>query len=313
MKEEIVFRCEMPFRDALEVKAFTFGEGEKSLAVVGAFRGNEIQQMYCAAKLVKRLSKLEQKGLIKEGHKISVIPCINSISMNVGRRFWSVDNTDINRMFPGYDQGETTQRIAAGVFEYLRGYHYGIQFTSFYREGDFVPHARYMDVVGNHGNEADLFGLPYVVMYEPEPFDTTTLNYNWRLWDTDAYSIYTSSTDSVDDESATAAVRACIRFMDAQGLVDYPMHPGYIPTHFNEGELTLIHNQHGGIFNRIAKPGDIVSGGEILAEIINPLTGAVVEEIKTPRGGVVFFTNRKPMITEHTLVFRIIPRGMATM
>ena len=35
--------------------------------------------------------------------------------MNIGKRFWSADNTDINRMFPGYNLGETTQRIAAGV------------------------------------------------------------------------------------------------------------------------------------------------------------------------------------------------------
>ena len=47
--------------------------------------------------------------------------------MNVGRRFWAEDNTDINRMFPGYDQGETTQRIAARIFEALQGYSYGVQ------------------------------------------------------------------------------------------------------------------------------------------------------------------------------------------
>ena len=37
--------------------------------------------------------------------------------MNVGKRFFPVDNTDINRMFPGYDKGETTQRLADGVLQ----------------------------------------------------------------------------------------------------------------------------------------------------------------------------------------------------
>lgn len=40
--------------------------------------------------------------------------------MNIKKRFWPTDNTDINRMFPGYDLGETTQRIAAGVFEVIK-------------------------------------------------------------------------------------------------------------------------------------------------------------------------------------------------
>ena len=40
----------------------------------------------------------------------------------IKKRFWSIDNTDINRMFPGYDKGETTQRIAAGIFEKIKDY-----------------------------------------------------------------------------------------------------------------------------------------------------------------------------------------------
>ncbi len=47
-------------------------------------------------------------------------------------------------MFPGYDLGETTQRIADGVFKVIKNYQYGIQFTSFYMPGDFMPHVRMM-------------------------------------------------------------------------------------------------------------------------------------------------------------------------
>lgn len=57
---------------------------------------------------------------------------VNHFSMNIGKRFWPSDNTDINRMFPGYKEGETTQRIADGVFENIKDYSYGIQFASFY-------------------------------------------------------------------------------------------------------------------------------------------------------------------------------------
>lgn len=53
-----------------------------------------------------------------------------------------MDDTDINRMFPGYNKGETTQRIAAGLFEKLQGYEYGIQMASFYMPGEFIHHVR---------------------------------------------------------------------------------------------------------------------------------------------------------------------------
>ncbi|MGN0077203.1 MAG: M14 family metallopeptidase [Coriobacteriales bacterium] len=312
MREIEVFSLDMPYRETNTIKGFQFGQGRPALAIVGSTRGNEVQQTYIASQLVHRLAKLERQGHLLPGNKILVIPTVNKCSLNVGKRFWPSDNTDINRMFPGYDQGETTQRIAAGVFDAVRGYEMGIQFTSFYRQGDFMPHVRYMDVVGPSGAAADLFGLPYVVTYQAEPFDTTTLNYNWRLWDTDAYSVYTSSTDHIDEPSADTAVRACLRFMNAKGLIDFPCHGGSVPSHVREQDLTAVHSSRSGIFRRRAVPCQIVSRGDVLGEVVSPMTGEVVEQLLAPRGGVVFFTCSKPLVNEHTLVFTIITREIAS-
>ncbi len=60
---------------------------------------------------------LENHGFLQKGLSVTVIPSANPFSMNIGKRFWAMDDTDINRMFPGYNKGETTQRIAAGLFE----------------------------------------------------------------------------------------------------------------------------------------------------------------------------------------------------
>ncbi|MDD6345475.1 MAG: succinylglutamate desuccinylase/aspartoacylase family protein, partial [Oscillospiraceae bacterium] len=59
------------------------------------------------AKLVEALKKLEVSGAISPDKGIMIIPCANYYSMNIGKRFWAMDNTDINRMFPGYNLGET--------------------------------------------------------------------------------------------------------------------------------------------------------------------------------------------------------------
>ena len=41
--------------------------------------------------------------------------------------------------------GETTQRIAAALFQAVQRYKFGIHFASFYLPGDFVPHVRIMN------------------------------------------------------------------------------------------------------------------------------------------------------------------------
>ena len=46
MKREILYTMKMPYRQDFLLEGFRFGEGEKSCAVVGGIRGDEVQQMY---------------------------------------------------------------------------------------------------------------------------------------------------------------------------------------------------------------------------------------------------------------------------
>ena len=122
MERNILYEIDSLYRDNFRVTGFQFGEGEKSICIVGSMRGNEYQQIYTCSQLVKKLKRLEEKGRIEPGKSILVIPCANPYSVNTKKRFWTIDNTDINRMFPGYDLGETTQRIAGGIFEQIKDY-----------------------------------------------------------------------------------------------------------------------------------------------------------------------------------------------
>ena len=43
----------------------------------------------------------------------------------------------------------------------------------------------------------------YVVIRKVRPYDTTTLNYNWQVWDTQAFSLYTTTTTHIDQNGPT--------------------------------------------------------------------------------------------------------------
>lgn len=308
MRKDILYTLPSPCREELKVTGYRFGSGKKSVCIVGAIRGNEIQQLYVCSQLVKKLTELEEQGAIVTNHEILVIPSVGHHSMNIGKRFWTVDNTDINRMFPGYNLGETTQRIAAGVFESVKNYEYGIQFASFYLPGDFVPHVRMMDTGFQNTSLANLFGLPYVVIRKARPIDTTTLNYNWQLWETNAFSVYTSKTDMIDEKSARQAVAAVLRFLTRMGILRYNSHSGYIATIIAEDELAAVKTNAGGIYRRFRFPGEEVRLGEPLAEITHPYDGSVVATILSPTDGVIFFSHEKPLVTENEIVYKIIKR-----
>jgi len=295
-----------PYRGDFHIDGFRFGNGEKSVAIVGAMRGDEIQQQYICARLVGMLADLERKGQIADDKSILVIPSCNPFSMNVTKRFWAMDGTDINRMFPGYDKGETTQRIAAALFEQIKDYEYGLQLASFYMPGEFVPHVRMLKTGYEDVETAQLFGLPFVTVRKPLPFDTTLLNYNWQIWGCKAFSVYAGQTNYVENSTSQQTIDAIIRFLRKIGITDYRvMNAGYESVILDEDELVNIQARRAGIFYKLAGAGTHVNEGDTLARILDPYDSSVLEEVKSPVNGVVFFAHNKPLALEHGMIYRI--------
>lgn len=308
MREEILFTLDTPYRQPLAVKGWFFGTpGQKTLAVMGALRGNEIQQMYICSQLIQRLSVLEQAGGLSSNCGILVIPCANQFSMNVGRRFWAADNTDINRMFPGYDAGETTQRIAAYIFDALQGYTYGIHITSLYLPGSCLPHVRIMNTGYQTPETACDFGLPYISFRQPHPYDTTTLNYNWQIWETETFSLYTPATDHIDAPAAQQAVESVLRFLEHKGCCHSETTPGDTSKIFAEEILQNVVPSTGGLLLHRTALGDTVSHGQPLADVLDPCSGAVRQTLCAPADGTVFFVHDACLINGFDVAFRLLP------
>ncbi|MFR3728626.1 M14 family metallopeptidase [Lacrimispora sp.] len=308
MRKEAVFTLSNLYRDDMNIYGYHFGKGDKSACIIGACRGNEIQQLYICSQLIRQLKDLEERGAIVKGKEILVIPTMNTSSINLGKRFWSADDSDINRSFPGDMEGETTKRIAAGIFHAVKEYSYGIQFTSFYIPGNFIPHVRMMDTGRQNPSLANLFGLPYVVIREAKPIDKVTLNYNWQLNNTNAFSIYTSGTDKIDEPSAKMAVASVLRFLTRMGMIRYTSHSGYIASVLREHDLASVRTDCAGIYRPHFEPGQEVRRGDVLAEIFDPMEGEIISQILAPAEGIVFFAHAQPLVMEGAIIYKIIRR-----
>lgn len=306
MKKEILYSLRSPYREQLDIIGYKFGSGRKCAAIVGALRGNEIQQMYVCSRMIAELKALEEKRCITDDVEIMVVPCANYYSMNIGKRFWAMDNTDINRMFPGYDLGETTQRIADGLFKSIQGYEYGMQLASFYQQGNFLPHVKMMNTGFTDPELMRNFGLQFGIIRKPRPYDTTTLNYNWQVWETRAFSVYTNATDTIDEDSADDAVCAMLRFLGSVGAVIVNVRPGYNTAIINENNTFNVQSKAAGIFIGMAKVGRTVEAGDVLGKVTDPFEGGVVADITAPVSGIVYFEYKRPLINENTVCYKII-------
>nr|AGS53602.1 Gll3979 protein [uncultured bacterium contig00070] len=310
MLKKIIFSIKSPYRQSMDIIGYVFGGGENSCCIVGALRGNEIQQMAICAQLVDTLSRIEEKGCIEKDKSIMVIPCANYYSMNIGKRFWTMDNTDINRMFPGYELGETTQRIADGLFKTIKEYRFGLQMASFYQEGEFLPHVKVMDTASKKRedyNSLSDFGLPYGLIRKPIPYDTATLNYNWQIWGSEAYSLFATYINHIGNQSTQTAVNAALRFLISKGMLKWNLHPGSHTRILSEDAIWRVSTRHAGILKKHVSVGDEVKADDLLGRIIHPLEGNTIARISSPVDGTVFFSFNKQLVMEHTDVFNIIP------
>ena len=306
MKETIIYSFKGLYRDNFRVRGYEFGNGEKSVCILGSLRGNEYQQIYVCSRLITKLKKLEQNGNITEGKSIMVIPCGNPYSVNIKKRFWSIDNTDINRMFPGYDKGETTQRIAAGIFDKINDYKYGVQFASFYMPGYFVPQVRMMKTGNENVDMAKKFGLPYVVLHSPRPFDTATLNYNWQIWETNAFSIYTSSTEKIDKASADQGVNAVLCFLAKEGLIEYHNISERKTKVVESDKFLSVRANNAGFLESLVKAGEHVIKGQVMAYVTDPYTSDILQTVTASEDAIVAFEYDSPIAYKNTALFKLI-------
>ena len=308
MTKEQIFTMNTAFRGEYTIHGYQYGKGEKSACIVGAMRGDEYQQLYICSLLAQKLSEIESNGDIVSGKQIFLIPTLNYSSMNAMKTKWNSDDSDINRSFPGNHKGPATSRIAATLLDKVKDYTYGIQFASFYLHGELVPHVRMLETGKESPSLANLFGMPYVMTGMNRSFDAVTLNYNWQLGGAQAFSVYSKTTNVIDDESAKLAVSSVLRFLTRMGIIRYECHGGYISSTLREDGLVSIRADEAGFFRSLVEVNQEVRRGDSLAEIINPMDGSVEAIVKAPTDGIIFFAHNQPMVYQNVVVYKLIRR-----
>ncbi|MBM6927239.1 transglutaminase N-terminal domain-containing protein [Pseudoflavonifractor phocaeensis] len=142
-------------------------------------------------------------------------------------------------------------------------------------------------------------------------YDTTTLNYNWQVWDTQAFSLYASATEDLDPAAARQGVEAILRFLAKKGFCRDAGGPGEETCLYHEDSLRNILSTVGGLLVHRRPLGETVTAGDVLAHIQDPCTGQVLERLSAPVSGRIFFRHRSRLIHGHEIAFRILQQKEA--
>lgn len=162
MKQESIFRLDLPLHEEMRLEAFRVGpeNGHPRVGILAGIHGDEWNGPYLAYLLLRRLAEMESRGRVLG--RITVIPAGNPLGINLGSRFWPFDGSNLNGLFPGYDQGETTQRIAAAIFQTLSDSDYCLDLHAANEHVKAIPQVRLFEGSHAFAGLARSFGLDLI-------------------------------------------------------------------------------------------------------------------------------------------------------
>ena len=285
-------------REPMIVEGFLFKGSQPDapkVAIIGAMQGDALLPLHCSASLVNFLQNTIKTNKILGD--ILVIPSINHYALNISEKFWPLDKTNLNMMFPGYHEGETTQRIASKVFEAIKDYDYGIVLEISSDQSTCIPHIELLKTGWEDIEGAKKFGFKIIHHKEVESIDTVTLQYNWQLWETKAYSVICPTEQHIE--------QAIIRFLDQSKVVQYKIFNEYASNILTKRNIKIIKAPQSGIFISLKNPGEYVHKGDTLGEITNALTGEVMYKFKAKFSGMIITIFNNALVLENSIVYRI--------
>jgi predicted deacylase len=129
MKKNIL-SIQSPFGPPIELSQFIW-EGTRlktNISIVSGVQGNHLNGIYICSRLIRFLNLVESRqelGYYLKG-VIKIIPTVNIPAIEEDKSLWSLHDLDINLAFPGNNQGEVTEQIAASVYRHTKNSKFGV-------------------------------------------------------------------------------------------------------------------------------------------------------------------------------------------
>jgi Predicted deacylase len=311
MNERNLLFMTAPTREDFTIPFHDIGEPGRrpKVAFVAGLRGDELNGVFVLSRLADFLTAVATG---KHAHqslqeRVIIIPAVNVLGLNTRSRQWPFDKMDINRMFPGYETGETTQRIAHAVLNATRDAYYRIDVHSANEYFEEMPQVRLYEPHDDERASACLFGLPAVIERPVNKLFTATLAYAWRAFDGENFVIQVGQAGNLQRQHCERLFHALVAFLLHSGILqgaeiseeDEDLH------YFGLKQALPLVSSSAGMFVSTLEVGSWLKAGDTIGYVYDSFNGRVLEEVRAPRAGLLTGIRRQPLLFEGDLLARI--------
>lgn len=307
----ILLHMTAPLRDAFDIAYHDIGPREEAprIAFVAGIHGNELNGVFVLARLsayLRRVAEGLHAGQTLR-RRVVILPAVNVLGINMQSRVWPFDKTDINRMFPGYSGGETTQRIAGAVLELTGAAHYRVDIHSSNTEFEELPQVRLYEPTDTERTSARRFGLPAIIERRMDKVFTSTMGHAWRACDGETFVLQAGSAGTLQPAHCERLFHGLVAFLARSEILDGVelASDDEVIHHFGVRQSCPLIAENAGTFVTKAEVGHWLQAGAVVGHIFDSFDGELREEVKTPVAGMLTGIRRQPLLYQGNLIARI--------
>ncbi len=303
---DVLYEAELPTGETVPICRRRFvgagGEGPH-VAVVAGVRGDTPEgtrvALAVASALRARLPRM--KG------RVDVYPCVNPLAAHLGARAWPGFDVDLGHRFPGKLGGHAPDIVAHRILDAVRGCDQVVELRGAHPAFREEPQAH---VRADHALAVERAMVTNVrVVWRraaPQPDAGTLLSVLPGLICLEG-GIGNRLTKGVGIELCDGVLNLlCV--MGVLPEDDLPFHWAAIqrPTLADDARVVRVRAERAGLFLPAMSAWAEVKTGEILGEIVDPITGETYEAVAAPQGGRILALREQPVVYPGTLVARVV-------
>ena len=277
--------------------------GENRISIVTGTHGDELEGQYVCYELQRRIR--ENIGCLTG--IVDVYPAINPLGIDSITRGIPGFDLDMNRVFPGSEDGSMPEYIASGIIEDLSGSAAVIDIHASNIFLEEIPQVRINELSRDTLVPlAKLLNTDYIWVHSSATVLESTLAYSLNSIGTPTLVVEMGVGMRITKKFGDQLTDGIFALMKELGIWSGEVVTPKEPIISEDGEVSFINAGKSGVFVPCVEHWKNVRKGGHIGDILNPLTGEINERISSPTDGIVFTLREYPIVNEGSLIARIL-------
>lgn len=303
---QVIAQAALPVDETLTIRKQRFGRSGKRISIVTGIHGDELEGQYVCFELARRIRQEPDKltGIV------DIYPAMNPNGIDSWMRGIPAFDLDMNRIFPGRGDGDMNEFIASQIVEDLTGSDLCLDIHASNIYLTEIPQIRINEL--NKETLLPIAGkanVDFIWVHGASTVLEATLAHSLNSRGTSTLVVEMGVGMRITREYGDQLVAGIFNLMRELGIWQGETAITHVPVVSDQPhDVSFLNARCSGVFLKQKEHGSLLSKGDCVGWIVEPMTGRILDEVISPVDGWLFTVREYPMVSEGSLMGRILAR-----